>query len=287
MFYKIVNAYTRRFSFPHRGLKYFLKAAHWLGIANKTYRKTLPGNFFMELNPTEHIQQQLFWYGYYEKDLVDLIRTILRPNNVFLDVGANVGYFSLYAAINDPTARVFAFEPVKELFEKLEKNISINHLENIQPIRAAVGERNEEKEMFLSGDDNKGMSSFRKPENFSGKTEKVKVMSIDDWLVVSGIGRIDVIKMDIEGSELAALKGMKKTLQSIRPLLIVEINPGTLSLFGLSPADIYDFLTDLDFSGYLISSNGRLHPLTQFPDTRNVFFVPAEKAELLSALIRS
>jgi len=68
MFYKLMNVYTRNFSFPHRGLKYFLKAANSLGIANKTYKKKLDGNFYILVNPTEHIQQQLFWYGYYEKE---------------------------------------------------------------------------------------------------------------------------------------------------------------------------------------------------------------------------
>ena len=177
MFYKLLNVYTRNFSFPHRGLKYFLKAANSLGIANKTYKKRLHDSFYLLLNPTEHIQQQLFWYGYYEKELGILLKKILRTNDVFLDIGANIGYFSLLAATNSPSSKVISFEPVNELFKKLNENISINSIQNITPVNAGVGETNEEKEIFLSANNNLGMSSFQQPENYSGSKEKVKVVA--------------------------------------------------------------------------------------------------------------
>src|SRR5687768_15349578 len=144
MFYKLLNAYTRQYSFPYRGLKYFLKTAKWLGIANKTYKKKLPEDFYMLLTPSEHIQQQLFWYGYYEKPLGDLIKKILQPGNVFLDIGANIGYFSLLAANNEPTSKIISFEPVKKLFRDLEENISINNIKNITALNVAIGDMNEE-----------------------------------------------------------------------------------------------------------------------------------------------
>jgi hypothetical protein len=68
MFYKLLNVYTRNFSFPHRGLKYFLKAANSLGDCKQDVQKKASRYFYMLLNPMEHIQQQLFWYGYYEKE---------------------------------------------------------------------------------------------------------------------------------------------------------------------------------------------------------------------------
>ena len=124
MFYKLLNVYTRNFPFPHRGLKYFLRVAKSLGIDNKVYKKRLHNNFYMLLNPTEHIQQQLFWYGYYEKEVGDLLKKMLRPNDVFIDIGANIGYFSLLAATISPTIKVISFEPVKDLFKKMDKNFS-------------------------------------------------------------------------------------------------------------------------------------------------------------------
>jgi len=286
MFYKLLNTYTRQYSFPYRGLKYFLKTAKWLGIANKTYKKKLPEDFYMLLTPSEHIQQQLFWYGYYEKPIGELIKRILQPGSVFLDIGANIGYFSLLAANNEPTSKVISFEPVKNLFQMLEKNISINNIKNITPLNVAIGDINEEKELFISAPDNLGMSSFQPPENYSGKKEKVKVMSIDSWFETARLSKIDLIKLDVEGGELAALKGMQGVLQDFKPVLIAEINPETLRLFNLTPTDIYDYLNKLNFNGYVISETGKPGQveIDEINQTVNVLFIYREKFELLSAL---
>ncbi len=280
MFYKLLNVYTRNFSsFPHRGLKYFLKVAKSLGIADKAYKKRLYNNFYMLLNPTEHIQQQLFWYGCYEKELGDLLKKMLRANDVFIDIGANIGYFSLLSANISPSVKVISFEPVKALFEKLNENISINDNKNILTINAAIGEVNEQRELFLSDTDNLGMSSFQQPENYSGRKEKVQVMVFDDWFKTSGLTKIDLIKLDIEGSELAALKGMSAVLEKQKPSLIVEINPETLSLFSLTPLDIYNYLNQFNFDRFLISENGRLEHLNsnEINQTVNVLFIHMDK----------
>lgn len=288
MFYKLLNVYTRNFSFPHRGLKYFLNAANSLGIANRQYKKRLPDNFYMLLNPTEHIQQQLFWYGYYEKELRELLKKIVRPGDVFLDLGANIGYFSLLVANDFPSAKIISFEPIKALFQNMNDNISLNNIKNISTINAAVGEINDEEDLFVSAPDNLGMSSFKQPENYSGKKEKVIVVTIDDWFKTSGLSKIDIIKLDVEGSELAGLKGMKEVLQKQKPVLIVEINPETLIMFNLKPSDIYDYLRQFNFEGFLILENCRLKHLNpaEISQTANVLFIHNEKANVYPELFK-
>jgi FkbM family methyltransferase len=279
MFYKLLNVYTRNFSFPHRGLKYFLKAANLLGIADKIYKKRFHDDFYMLLNPTEHIQQQLFWYGYYEKELGDLLKKTIKPGDVFLDLGANIGYFSLLVANNSPSVKVISFEPVAGLFQNMNDNISLNNIKNISTVNAAVGEISGEEELFVSAPDNLGMSSFQQPENYSGKKEIVKVVAIDDWFKTSRLPKIDVIKLDIEGSELGALMGMKEVLQKEKPILIVEVNPETLSMFNLKPSDIYDYLKQLNFEGFLILEGAKLKHLNrvEINQTTNVLFLHKEK----------
>jgi len=288
MFYKLLNVYTRNFSFPHRGLKYFLKAAKSLGIADKVYKKRLHNNFYMLLNPTEHIQQQLFWYGCYEKEVGDLLRSMLRANDVFIDIGANIGYFSLLSATISPSVRIFSFEPVKDLFQKMNVNISLNNIKNISTVNAAVGKISEEKELFVSASDNLGMSSFYQPENYSGKKERVKVVTIDDWFKTSELTKIDVIKLDVEGNELAALKGMRAVIEEQRPLVIVEINPQTLSLSGLKSLDIYNYLNQFNFVGFLILENGRLEHLNskEVNQTINVLFIHPDKKNVYPELFK-
>ena len=287
MFYKLLNAYTQHFPFPHRGLKYFLKVAKWFGLSNKFYSKKLRGNFYLRVNPSEHIQQQLFWYGYYEKELGDLIKTLLAPGDVFLDIGANVGYFSLLAASYEPTIRVFSFEPVSSVYQKLEENISINDAKNIRTIKAAAGRKNGDGEIYISGPDNTGMSSFEKPGNFSGQTEKVSVIAIDEWIKSSGLSMLSLVKLDIEGYELAALEGMKETLEYFKPLIIAEINPEILLSFGLAPADIFRYMSDSNFTGFLILKNSKLKLLSDYQTgtTENVLFIHNDKIELYNHLL--
>jgi len=288
MFYKLLNAYTRQFAFPHRGLKYFLKAAKWLGLADKTYRKKLAGKFYMQVNPSEHIQQQLFWYGCYEKELGEIIKKTVRPGDVFLDIGANIGYFSLLGATHQPTSEVIAFEPVSSVFRKLEENISINGVTNIMTVNAAAGDKNKEGEIFVSSEDNTGMSSLKKPENYSGKKEKVKIISIDEWFISSGLSKIDLIKLDIEGSEPAALKGMSAILQNYRPLVIAEINHELLLQFSVAPADIFNYLNGLNFTGFLILKTGELKRTEKYQtnETNNVLFIHDEKLGSYSHLFK-
>ena len=287
MFYRIVSAYTRHFSFPYRGLKYFLRLAKWLNIADKTYKKKVPGNFYMLLNPTEHIQQQLFWYGYYEKEVLNLIERVLKPGDVFLDIGANIGYFSLLAASRESKCKVIAFEPAGNIYEQLRANISLNHLTNITTLNAAAGEKSEEKELFLSSADNLGMSSLKQPGNFSGKTEMVKVVAIDDWLKNSGLTKIDLVKIDVEGGELAVLKGMKETLSKLKPLLIIEINPETLAMFNLKAADLFKYLDEMNFGAFEFSVDSGLlqHHQGDVTQTRNYVFIHPDKYEGYNKLL--
>jgi hypothetical protein len=123
------------------------------------------------------------------------------------------------------------------------------------------------------------MSSFYQSENYSGKKERVKVVTIDDWFKTSELTKIDVIKLDVEGNELAALKGMRAVIEEQRPVLIVEINPQTLSLSGLKPSDIYNYLNQFNFDGFLIVENGRLEHLNskEVNQTINVLFIHPDK----------
>ena len=173
MFYKLLNLYVQKFSFPKRGLKYFLTIIRFLGISDKVFQKKLLGNIVMNLKPEEHIQQQLFWYGEYEKPLGTVLKNLLRDDTTFIDIGANIGYFSLLVAKSAPNGRIVAFEPVSYLFEALQKNIALNYIRNIQPVKTAIGEKEEDRLIYLSARDNDGMSSLHKPENYSGINEIV------------------------------------------------------------------------------------------------------------------
>jgi FkbM family methyltransferase len=241
-----------------------------LGIADKVYLKKIGNNLRMYLIPEDHVQQQLFWYECYEKPVEAGLQKLLNADSVFIDIGANVGYFSLYASRLAPQGKVIAFEPVSHLFDALQKNIEVNGIKNIQAVKVAIGERNEEREIYLSAADNTGMSSFGKPENYSGKKELVKIFSFDAWFAASALTKVDLIKIDAEGFELAVLKGMKQTITRFKPHIVTEVNPQTLAYFQLTGADLLNYAAELSYLPFVVSEEGKLNPAGKTETTKEV-----------------
>jgi FkbM family methyltransferase len=239
----------------------------------------------MLVTPSEHIQQQLFWYGYYEKPVTVLLQMLLKPDSIMLDIGANVGYFTVIAASLAKNGKVYAFEPVTELFEKLKTNIHENNLFNAMAINAAAGESQRESLIYISDESNKGMSSLKPPENFSGYSQPVTIVRIDDWIKQTDIDRVDFIKIDVEGYELFALQGMTEMLMNFTPVLIVEINANTLAYFCLSPNDVMEFLKNLGYMPFNVNENGLLKKIGTARWAENLAFIHSGKLTEFDAYV--
>ena len=140
-----------------------------------------------------------------------LARRALRPGDTVVDCGAFVGEFTLYAAAAiGPKGTVIAFEPDPGIFRKFEANIALNGFKNVKVLNKGVWSK--PGELKFVGDNIKGYS-FMNAEG-DDKAIKVPVVSLDAELSRLGAGRVDFIKMDVEGAEIEALKGAQKTLQS-------------------------------------------------------------------------
>jgi hypothetical protein len=131
------------------------------------------------------------------------------------------------------------------------------------------------------------MSSFYKPENYSGKSEMAKVIPFDKWIMNSVIKKIDLIKISTEGSELAVLKGMKEVTKGYLPLIIVELNPFTLSRFSLKTVDVISYLHEFTYDIFRITEKGRLIKFDSdnVNDTINLLLVPSAKSNSVSHLL--
>ncbi len=153
------------------------------------------------------------------------------PNSIFIDVGANIGAYSLYAASLYPEMKIFSFEPLKPNHQSLLENIILNQFGNIIPLNQAVSDH-EGEELFLIKDYQPGSSGSQlmrplteEGEPFTPLGEQiVKCITIDDF--VERIGHhVSYLKIDINGQEWQVLKGAEKTIRrSIRSLQI-ELNP--------------------------------------------------------------
>jgi FkbM family methyltransferase len=178
--------------------------------------------------------------GLYELDTYRVMRRSLKPGGWFVDVGANLGYFTLLAAKWVGTSgRVDAFEPDPINRRRLEQHLHENALgDRVRVYPIAASSKAFELELIhpRSAGTNHGMASFYKALTGEGEKFTVSTARLDDVLD----GAPNLIKIDVEGAELSAIEGMQKLLgASSPPRLIIEHNPTSCAAAGYRPGDIF------------------------------------------------
>jgi FkbM family methyltransferase len=181
--------------------------------------------------------------GLYELDTARLIHRLLKSGSWFVDVGANLGYFTLLAAKwSAPGGKVDAFEPDPINRQRLEEHLHENALgDRVRVYPIAASSKAFEMELIhpQSAGANHGMASFYKSLTGEGQTFTVSTARLDE--VLDGVP--DLIKIDVEGAELSAIEGMQQLLSAASPpKLIIEHNPTSCAAAGYRPSDIFSKL---------------------------------------------
>jgi FkbM family methyltransferase len=180
----------------------------------------------LDLDLRDNLQRTLYFTGTYEPGLLALIEAELRPGDVMVDVGAHVGVHALTAArrLRDlGGGRVIAFEPTEDSSAAVRAAAGRNDLP-VDVVRAALGEV--EGTIALRGDPRYGPFDAGVRSQF-GDGEVIAtapLLTFDGWAAGAGLDRLDVVKIDIEGAEILALRGMRETLRRLRPrVLAIEV----------------------------------------------------------------
>lgn len=154
----------------------------------------------------------------YERDIVRALERICRPGWVVLDIGANIGAHTLRCAkLTGPTGRVFAFEPTDFAFRKLARNISLNAFQNIDAFQLALWEANVDRGTISA------RSSWPSDGRRVIETNGVDFRRLDDWCAERSVNRVNLIKLDVDGSEFPILAGARGLLERSRPILLLEV----------------------------------------------------------------
>jgi FkbM family methyltransferase len=182
----------------------------------------------MAVVPREMMNKALFLYGMFEISETRLVQALLRPGMTFVDVGANIGYYTLLAArAVGAQGRVHAFEPNAAVRQRLETNVALNQLGNIQVHGQAVARASGEVRFYASAlPENDGISSIFPGDGRASEGAVVPAVSLDDFegRLTSGGGRpIDLLKIDVEGAEIEVFEGGRRVLGAGRaPALLFE-----------------------------------------------------------------
>lgn len=200
----------------------------------------------------------------YEGPVTSLMANYLQRGGVFADVGANHGWFSLYAAkLLDPSrGRVFAFEPQADLAELIRQAAVLNQLHNLTVIQAAAADAPTRGRLQSGGDGNSGYACVVATGRAS---DPITMVTLDEELLNTPP---TVVKIDVEGGEFRVLRGMTRLLScSSLSCIIIEVHPEKMLRLGDTPGDLLELLRAQGFRTHLISMN---RPAGTFPQLREL-----------------
>jgi FkbM family methyltransferase len=245
------------------------------------------GDLSIHLDLSEHMQSQIYWYGMYSRDITCLMKRVVRPGMTVIDGGANVGEITLVAAkLVGPSGLVCSFEPVDGMADQLERNILANNLTNVQVVRAGLAREVGEATIYLAydkfsdGSRNDGLGTLFPSGNRSRAAGTIPLVTLDGIIRERGGQRVDLVKLDIEGGELAALQGAGAMLREMKPALILELGDETCRAAGYSMREIWDYLAGFGYTFSRIERKGHLTSVTpdQLREFQNLYCVAASRA---------
>ncbi|HDZ20105.1 hypothetical protein LCGC14_0016590 [marine sediment metagenome] len=241
---------------PVRLIRWFNQVAPWTRYKNRLAKwagRALPRNdgpvvysgvqgaYRMRLDLANEPERWMYLNNY-ELMFRRILRRVLGSGDVYVDGGANLGFLTLFASrCVGPTGKVFAFEPMPPTAARLEETICLNSLANVDLKACAVWDSAITTKMYWFADADSGSVSLGKREDLQVEQEfDVPAVRIED--VVDR--PIKAIKLDVEGAELAALRGAESLLKTSRPHILMELNPNTCKTFGYHPLDLVSWVLD-------------------------------------------
>ena len=211
----------------------------------------------------------------YEIESLQLMRRLLRSGDTGVDVGANIGLYTLIMGkLVGVGGRVCAFEPGREAFEVLCENVALNSLCNVvETYQLLVGE--EAGVEIFSEDGCKGTNRVGGSKYDGPKTKKVKrkTIRLDDFFF--GCNKLpEFIKIDVEGYEVHVLRGALNILKKSRPTIICEVHPPLLVELGLGLGDIQELMATMRYG--IFNLNGKIFKDFEFDKNCMILCVPME-----------
>lgn len=212
--------------------------------------ETKRGIFFID--KLSNFGYQLKEKGEYEADIRFTLDKLLKEGDTFVDLGANEGYFTVISGkIVGIKGKIIAIEPQTRLQDIINKNIELNKLSNVQLVQTVISDKNGQEKINLSPNMNTGSSGVLKKQRYLVPEEIVNSMTLETLVSKLELKKIDLIKIDIEGSEYEAILGSKKLLEShIIKNIALELHPEFLKKRNLEINDILHFL---DETGYKVN----------------------------------
>ena len=239
-------------------------------------------------NQTNYLTQLLYWEGYENFEYTDIFISLIKEIDTFYDIGANIGYYSLLAEMENKNIKVVGFEPATGPLYYFKENVRINNFANIKIESIALSHKEGEivfheiknkkysyLEHNLAGESNAGSNTVGR--NFVQNI--VKTNTLDSYVKGNSETSIDLIKMDTEGTEHFILEHASNVLRDMKPIVICE------TLFNTIEPELEKIMLQFGYEFYNHTESGLTQTKsiirTKDNGVRNCFFVHPEKKHLI------
>jgi FkbM family methyltransferase len=239
------------------GIDQQVRLRFWQTLAGTPVRISWYEGLKLELILGNDLSRCLYVDGEVDPNEFSFLGRILRPGMTVIDVGANEGIYSIFCRAKvGSQGKVIAVEPSARECLRIERNKFLNGLDDIKVIPAALSEQTGSVTLHLAEDGHAGhntLGHFAAGWVQAKAAETVPSETLDAIVDAERIGRVDLIKLDIEGAELRALRGAERTLRRDHPALLMEVMEETLATQGASAAQLLDYVQQFGYRLYEFS----------------------------------
>lgn len=220
-------------------------------------------------------------FSNYEAEDEEILFSLLDNDAVILDIGANIGWYSLLFSKRRPQSRIYAFEPIADTYRYLVANLTLNGTSNVNSFNFGLSEKTGSLTYYYFP----GGSVLASEKNLinCSKAKKVacKVDSLDHFISAQEIDKIDLIKCDVEGAELSVIKGGFNSIGKFLPVIFMELFERWSLQFNYHPNDVINLLSNIGYQCFLANNLNKLDFCPIYKETKeerlNFFFLHSEK----------
>jgi FkbM family methyltransferase len=279
----------------------FGKKVLWDKVVGPRFRGLAPAKFDfvaktifgskIASNVGDILGRYVYYFGVWEPNLTTWIGQRLAPGDVFVDVGANIGYHTLLASkLVGESGKVVSIEAFPPIFALLQKHLSLNRVRNVRAVNCAVWDK-EDLVTFYTGSDDLPVTTTAMPrwaaEWGLEKKSQVAAKPLSDILDADEIKATRLIKIDVEGAEWRVLSGMTPLLACGRDDLeiILEVTPSILEAEGKTTQDILDFFATWGFLAYSMDNSETAYFAPPIGPPRRIGHIPQKQTDVIFSRI--
>jgi FkbM family methyltransferase len=214
----------------------------------------------------------------YEKTDSAMIERLINDGDVFFDIGANIGWYSINLALSHRTAQIHSFEPIPRTYSYLQSNLKLNHLANVTAYNFGFSNGTGEFDFYYYEEGSGNASSANVSDREDVQVCQCKLQTLDDFAAETQT-KVDFIKCDVEGAELLVYLGGLQTIKRDKPIVFSEILRKWSAKFDYHPNEIFKLFSDEGYQAFTVK-DGSLKEFFQMNELTvetNFFFLHKQK----------